>query len=214
MPYCRDCGTEISSSSDLYCGTCANDIIERSRDRIRNAEEDEKRRMQNDRDYAHSWLQDLIGWIIGLMDLMSRIFSGGCYITSAVVAHHGLADTGREMTSLRKFREQYIFGSGETGRVSDYEEYLIIGGFLRSWINSRQDAALIWDFVSEYVLQTVSLAESGAEREAYDLFKSRTRSLRMDVITGVHRSGNRTGATKQRGQDAEPPAFYVAPRRK
>lgn len=190
MPYCRDCGTEISSSDHLYCGSCANDIVERSRSRIRDADEDDQRRMRNDRGYAHSWLQDLIGWIIGLMDLMSRIFSGGCYITSAAVEFRGLGDSSPEMQTLRRFRHEYIESSGIAERMVDLEEYYVIGAVLRNWINSRADRENIWAYVWDYVAEVISLAEAHSYAQAYALFRRRTLTLRFDVFGGLHSGCN------------------------
>lgn len=84
MPYCRDCGTHTSSST-TYCNSCESDINNRSKSRINNADDEEQRRMRNDHDYAHAWLQYRIDWIVALWDIMSKIFTGGCYITSAIV---------------------------------------------------------------------------------------------------------------------------------
>ncbi len=184
MPYCRDCGTEIYGSR-VYCGECANDIVERSRDRIRAADTDEQRRMYNDRDYAHRWLQSLIGWIIGLMDLMSRIFSGGCYITSAVVAYRGLADDSPEMGLLRTLRERFRESADMTQRY-DLDSYSIIGPVLRNWINSRRDAVLIWEYVWLYIKEVIVLVRQEEYEAAYMVFKERTLRLRWDVLCGRH----------------------------
>lgn len=184
MPYCHDCGERISGS-DLYCGSCANEIIRRSRDRIRSADEDEQRRMANDHDYAHSWLQSLIGWIIGLIDLIRPIFSGGCFITSAVVAFKGLDDNSYEMRLLRQFRES-IIKSKIDSRIQDLNEYSTIGEFLRNWINSRSDSFFIWEFVWQYVQNVIDLIKMEKYDEAYSIFKSNTLKLKFDVLMDKH----------------------------
>ncbi len=185
MAYCRDCGTKIYGSG-LYCQSCANEIIEESRDRIRDADASEQQRMRNDRDYAHSWLQDLIGWITGLMSLMSTIV-GGCFITSAAVRHCGLGDDCQEMAMLRSLRDEFMIDSGSPTRLRDLEEYQIVGGALARWVDSRYDSSQIWDYVSGYVFETVDHIKAGRFGQAYDVFKSRTLRLRKDVLLGAHR---------------------------
>lgn len=186
MPYCRDCGTQVYDS-DTYCSSCKDDIVSRSCERIRDASDAEKRRIRADDDYCHTWLQNLIGWIVNLIQLISTIKSGaGCYITSSVVAFLELPDDGLEMTLFRQFRERYIIQANCPERNSDLVEYYLLGLRLRNWINSRHDSEAIWKFVSVYVLDTLDLIKGGSEREAYIYFKNRTLNLEMDILAGKH----------------------------
>jgi ribosomal protein L37E len=185
MYYCRNCGTQIYDSKEIYCSDCKDDIVQRAKERIRDADEDERRRMRNDSDYAHSWLQSVIGWIIGLMNLLVNIFSG-CYLTSAVVAFKGLGDSSPEMELMRRFRNDYILEGGVSDRLRDLEEYYIVGGALRNWVDSRSDAALVWEYVWRYVAQVVEYVKRGQFPEAYELFKNRTLALRWDVLGERH----------------------------
>ncbi|HWR83970.1 MAG TPA: hypothetical protein VN285_11770 [Candidatus Deferrimicrobium sp.] len=143
--------------------------------------------MANDRDYAHSWLQSLIGWIVGLIDLISRIFSGGCYISSAVVAFKGLDDSSPQMRLLRQLREEYIFSGGVAARLHDLDKYYVIGAVLSKWVESRADSSEIWEYVWQYVQETADLVQSGRLEEAYSLFKLRTLRLRWDILRGLHK---------------------------
>lgn len=186
MPYCRDCGCQFNSSTNIYCGDCANEIVSRSQRRVRDADVDERRRMNNDREYAHSWLQSVIGWIVGLMPLISKIFTGDCFLTSAVAAFKGLDDGGPEMTLLRQFREDYIFRSQSSRRQRDLDEYYLVGSILRRWIGSRADYEDIWEYVWNYVDEVLALLRGRRYTMAYRQFKLRTLALRWDVLGGLH----------------------------
>ncbi len=184
MPYCRDCGDEIYGSG-TYCSSCESDIVDRARSRIRNANEAEKRRISNDDNYAHDWLQNLIGWIVKLMSLLSTI-RGGCYITSSVVSFLGLPDDGEEMTAFRDFRKRTIYLSDNPDRKQDLDDYYIVGLRLVNWANSRYDSNAIWKYVSSYVMEFLSLINRGADDDAYTFFKTKTLSLELDVLLGKH----------------------------
>lgn len=184
MPHCRDCGRTMSRSS-VYCHSCEDDIITRSRNRLRYADESDQRRMKNDQGYAHSWLQHLIGWIIDLFDMLTKIFSG-CFLTSAVVEFEGLSDSSIEMERLRKFRRVYIEESNIRSRTNDLQFYYIIGSVLRNWINSRTDAGLIWEYVSKYVFEVIHLIEIEEYSKAYDYFKIQTLSLKKNIFESKH----------------------------
>jgi hypothetical protein len=149
------------------------------------AEANEQRRMRNDRGYTHRWLQDRIGWIIGLMQLVVQIFTG-CYITSAVVEFKGMDDSCAVMQYLRVLRSNYMVHSGVQSRMNDLGQYQLLGQVLRDWANSRVDRREIWEYVWQYVSTTALLAQQGRYAEAYGLFKRRTLSLRSDVLVGRH----------------------------
>jgi hypothetical protein len=188
MPYCRDCGDYITSNSDTYCYSCEQDIINRSRSSVNDACEDERRRICNDREYAHSWLQDAIGWIMALWDIISKIFSGGCYITTVVVERKGFNDDSTEMILMRKFRKEYIFDSQNDSRSTDLEQYYLLGQCIIRWVNSRSDANQIWDYISEYVFSFIELIKTHEFEKAYHFFKERTLNIRNDILTEKHKS--------------------------
>ena len=138
--------------------------------------------MSNDKDYAHSWLQDAIGWIAALWDIMSRIFTGGCYITTAVVLHKGLSDSSKEMTALRLFRDKYLSDSQDINLREDLKEYYVLGQIIVNWVNSREDSNEIWDYISLYIFDVISLINNSKYDEAYHLFKKKTLSIKKDVL--------------------------------
>lgn len=186
MPYCRDCGTEIYTRS-TYCDSCEQDIIERSRDSIETASNSERKRMENDKNYLHSWLQSAIGWIVDLIKIIHKIWSGGCYVTSALVKHKGLDDNCEQMQKFRAFRQHYILDSNTQSRKFDLEEYNITGQILVNWISSRQDSNLIWKYVENYINQFVFLLNNESWEEAYTYFKERTLNLQKDIFIDKHK---------------------------
>lgn len=189
MPYCRDCGNYISSSTDTYCSSCEQDIVDRSRRSVNRASDDERRRMNNDRYYAHSWLQDVIGWIVSLMDILSRIFAGGgCYITTAVVQKNGFDDDSIEMKKLRKFRKEYILDSNEVNLLIDLQEYYILGQIIVRWADSRFDCKEIWGYISKYVFHFIDLIDHKNYADAYEYFKKRTLNIEQDILLNYHKN--------------------------
>ncbi len=189
MPYCRDCGAYISSSTDTYCYSCEQDIVDRSRRSVNRASDDERRRMNNDRNYAHSWLQDVIGWIVALWDILLRVFgSGGCYITTAVVQKKGLDDDSIEMKKLRKFRKEYILESNKESLLKDLQEYYILGQIIVRWADSRYDSKEIWEYISNFVFHVIDLIDQDNYKEAYKYFKKRTLNIYQDVLLNCHKN--------------------------
>lgn len=189
MPYCRDCGTYISSNTNTYCYSCEQDIVDRSRRSVNRASENERRRMTNDRNYAHSWLQDVIGWITALWGILSKVFTGGgCYITTAVVERKGFDDNCNEMVKLRKFRKEYILESKNPELLNDLNEYYIIGQMIVRWANSRYDANQIWDYISKYVFKVAELAENNNYEQAFSYFKERTLNIQRDILINKHKN--------------------------
>lgn len=189
MPYCRDCGAYISSSTATYCYDCEQDIVDRSRRSVNRASDDERRRMNNDRDYAHSWLQDVIGWITALWGILSKVFSGGgCYITTAVVERKGLDDKSPEMEKLRKFRKEYILDSNNPELLNDLEQYYIIGQIIVRWANSRYDSNQIWDYISKFVFEVVDFVDCEEYERAYLHFKKKTLNIQKDILANKHKN--------------------------
>ena len=178
----------MSRTSSIYCYSCEDDIASRSRSAVRTASSDEQRRMRNDKDYAHSWLQDVIGLIVELMGIISKIFSGGCYITTALVERKGLDDNCDEMNKFRFLRQNYVLSSNRPDLHKDLEEYYVLGQIIVNWANSRQDTEEIWDYIETYIHEVLTLINKGDLKKAYNLFKTKTLNIKRDIALGNHRS--------------------------
>ena len=142
--------------------------------------------MKNDKNYAHSWLQNTIGWVIGLMDIISKIWRGGCYVTSALVQHKGFDDNCEIMQKIRLFRKEHIINNNVPEKINDLERYYFEGQILVRWIEARHDADLIWNYVDTYIRTFVKMIDNKRYNEAYILFKNKTLNLQKDVFLGKH----------------------------
>ncbi|PLX01105.1 MAG: hypothetical protein C0594_14380 [Marinilabiliales bacterium] len=153
---------------------------------MRSADYNERQRMERDKDYAYSWIQDAIGWISALWGILSKVFSGGgCYITSAIVDYKGLEDNCNYMASFRKLREEMLNCDYE--KISkELEQYYIISQILVGWINSRKDQKQIFEFIDRYLINVVKCIEDEKYQTAYDIFKNETLNLRYCVILEKH----------------------------
>lgn len=199
MPYCRDCGDQIYGRA-TYCSSCESDIVSRARSSVREASYDERRRMENDRHYAHRWLQSMIGWIIGLMDIITRVFTG-CFVTTAVLRRLSCTDTSPEMELLRDYRDSYLMLNITSERRADLQEYYLLGPILVTWADSRRDSARVWEYITDYVLHTLEMIREEKHQSAYAFFRRRTLNLQRDILFGKHRGARwlRAGAL---GSDA------------
>jgi len=186
MPYCRGCGDQFSGSA-TYCRPCELDIIDRAKSSVQDADTSEQNRMRNDKNYAHSWLQNVIGWIVDLMPIISKIFTGGCYVTSALVKHKGLPDNCYQMELFREFRKNYILNSKDKSRIDDLDQYYFYGQFISKWIESRTDSKEIWTFVDIYITKFTKMLEEKDFENAYNYFKQNTLSIKQEVLIENHK---------------------------
>jgi hypothetical protein len=192
MPYCRDCGSILSSYQEIYCSSCQSSILERSKARLEKANHDERRRIDNDLGYAHDWLQSLIGWIPLLKKFISFIvdaFRKGCFITTAVVSFCGIDDHGSEMTAFRWFRDTYLCDKNSIKykeMQDDLEQYYSDGYLLIRWIDSRADRNEILEYVCKYVFTFLDLINRRMLDEAYVYYKNSTCNLKNDILLMKH----------------------------
>ena len=189
MAYCTNCG-RTHNNRDAYCDSCESEIVNRARDRVSRADTNEQNRMRNDTTYAHDWIQNVIGWIIELMKIITQVLvakaGGGCYITTAVVQHKGLSDDCLEMQKLRYFRQQYIHNSNNRVLKKELNQYYILGQTIVNWANSRQDSIKIWEFISNYVFEVVEFIDKNELTNAYKHFKQNTLDLRKNILLNKH----------------------------
>jgi hypothetical protein len=189
MAYCTNCG-RTHNNKNAQCESCENEIVNRARERVSRADKGEQDRMHNDVNYAHDWVQNVIGWIVELMKIITQVLVtkavGGCYITTAVVQHKGLSDDCLEMQKLRYFRQQYIHNSNNRILKKELNQYYILGQSIVNWANSRQDSIKIWEFISNYVFEVVELIDKNELTNAYKHFKENTLDLRKNILLSKH----------------------------
>ena len=118
-------------------------IKKKALEAIDRASDEELDRGIRDQNYAHDWLQAVIGFIANLMTAITSIFRE-CHISTALVKHLGLPDNCEELQALRRFRDEYIVNSNVELRLKDLHCYYCYAPHLIRWIEARDDSASIW----------------------------------------------------------------------
>ena len=120
----------------------------------------------------------------GSRDPKSRQSTGsggdsGCFLTSACVQARGLPDDCEELTVLRRYRDSYL--RRRPGGEDEIRQYYAIAPRIVEAVNTRKDAAEIWNRVyEEMVLPCVRMIQSGAMEGAFRLYKDYTLKLAAD----------------------------------
>lgn len=90
--------------------------------------------------------------------------SGGCFITTACCEHMGLDDDCVELTTLRRFRDNYLLHNG-VGKELTQSYYRIAPEFVEK-INAREDKAIIYEEIYQKIMRIVNLINSSANEDA------------------------------------------------
>jgi hypothetical protein len=101
----------------------------------------------------------------------------GCFLSTACVSARGLADNCVELTTLRRFRDQYLLSTPAGKQL--VEEYYRIAPAICTAIETRADAGRVYDHLyRELVEPSVALVESGQLDEALLRYRRVTLALR------------------------------------
>ena len=96
--------------------------------------------------------------------------SSGCFLTTACVEHKGLPDDCRELTAMRKCRDEWLVN--QPGGQDEIDEYYRIAPCIVGRIKARPDAAAVLEqLYQEYILPCVEAIEAGEMAKAHDLYK-------------------------------------------
>ncbi len=96
--------------------------------------------------------------------------SGGCFLTSACVEAMGLPDDCYELTTLRKFRDEYL-AKQECG-ACEIAHYYQVAPEIVSRIHNCENANMIFDKIyMELVAPCVRLIEEGKLAEAHTKYR-------------------------------------------
>ena len=155
-------------------------IKKKALEAIDKASDKELDRGIKDQDYAHDWLQAVIGFIANLMTAITSIFRG-CHISTALVKHLGLPDNCEELQVLRRFRDEYIVNSNVELRLKDLHRYYCYAPHLIQWIEARDDSASIWQKIQETVDIALEAIAEGRYDYAYNIYKAEILGLRISV---------------------------------
>ena len=96
--------------------------------------------------------------------------SGGCFLTSACVEAKGLPDDCYELTTLRKFRDEYL-AKQDCGRCEIDHYYLVAPAIVRRIKSSANGKAVFERIYEELVMPCVRLIEEGALNSAHAKYR-------------------------------------------
>ncbi len=105
--------------------------------------------------------------------------SGGCYLTSACIYAKGLPDDCYELTTLRKYRDEWL--NNQPAGKEFIKDYYAVAPKIVSNINESPDQKSIYEMIyDKMVLPCVKLIEKNKMEETLDLYKSMTLKLKKD----------------------------------
>ncbi len=108
--------------------------------------------------------------------------SSGCFLSSACTEAKGLPDDCRELTVLRRFREDYLRLLPE-GKA-EIAEYYFVAPQIVSAIKRREDATSIFNAIYEkLVMPCVEMIEHGENERAHQLYRNTIRQLQAQFST-------------------------------
>ena len=103
--------------------------------------------------------------------------SGGCYLTSACVEAMGLPDDCEELTTLRKFRNEWL--AEQPGGKETIQEYYQIAPEIVQAIEEKEDSKQVFQGIyDEMVCPCVKAIREGRQQDAWNLYEEMTRSLK------------------------------------
>ena len=92
-----------------------------------------------------------------------------CFITTACVRFHGLADDCYELTTLRAFRDNYLKATGEGEKL--VAEYYDRAPLLVELLSHRTDQATLYAEVFRRIRFACELIEAGEQERAREEYK-------------------------------------------
>jgi hypothetical protein len=157
------------------------EFLQKARALYRQASESEKDRIERDKHYFHDWIQRLIGWIGVIWDWIVRL----CFLSSVACSKDGQTEDCEELTTLRRFRDEYLLGSGDLARKKDVDDYYRIAPGIWLWIEGQKNSAKYWEIIRNLLLAAVSLIQKGQLHEAHMLYKNGILGLVPSIVVGT-----------------------------
>lgn len=103
--------------------------------------------------------------------------SGGCFLTTACVEHKGLPDDCHELTSMRRFRDEWLVD--QPGGREEVAEYYAIAPCIVAHINARPDADEVWEkLYQEYILPCVEKVDVGEFEGAHGVYQAMVKTAK------------------------------------
>jgi hypothetical protein len=157
------------------------EFLEKARTLYRQASDSEKERIEQDKHYFHDWIQRLIGWIGIIWDWIVRL----CFLSSVACSKDGQGDDCEELTTLRRFRDEYLLGSGDPALKKDVDDYYRIAPGIWLWIEGQKNSEKYWDIIRDLLSAAVCLINEGQLHEAHMLYKSGILGLVPSIVGGT-----------------------------
>ena len=98
-----------------------------------------------------------------------------CFLTTACVKYKGLPDDCKELTLLRKFRDEYMKKTEEGCAL--VEQYYEIAPGIVDKIDARNDKAEIYENIYKNILVCVENIENEKYEETFKLYSQMVREL-------------------------------------
>ena len=115
----------------------------------------------------------------GTMIDRHNVSQGGCFLTTAVVAHMGGLDNGPELTAMRMLREHYLLTQGYAEKIQDYYTYspLIVNA-----INNSSDKDAVYLEIYASVKSCESFVMAGQWQQAHDQYMTMYLNLKGQYL--------------------------------
>jgi len=107
--------------------------------------------------------------------------TSGCFLTSACVETKGLPDDCYELTTLRKFRDEYL-AKLECGKCEIAHYYHVAPTIVERIKISKESAKVFDQIYDELVSPCVTMIEEGNLSGAHELYRAKVRELQAQYL--------------------------------
>jgi len=114
-----------------------------------------------------------------VLDTFQVIDGGGCYLTTVMVSHFGLADDGPELTAMRSLRSHYESVDGYAAVIADYYKH---SSQIIAAIESAGSQTAEYSYIHATVLAIVNHVDLGEWQQAHDLYMAMYMDLKTRYI--------------------------------
>ena len=110
---------------------------------------------------------------------VSRGGGGGCYMTTACCAYHGLADDCHELTAMRCLRDDYMRRTEEGQRmIADY--YRTAPGIVKH-IDESEERDALYDYIYGVVRNCAELVDAKCFARAKEMYQGMVDHLKAKL---------------------------------
>lgn len=110
--------------------------------------------------------------------------SSGCFLTSACVEAKGLPDDCHELTTLRRFRDEYM--AAQPCGQCEINHYYHVAPAIVAQIKAQPDALAVFERIyTELVLPCVALIEAGDNEAAHARYRDYVLQLEKQYIAAA-----------------------------